>query len=59
MGDYLMDLGASWIHGTGPGLISGASTPSSYKGGTYNPIFEIAINEGIEVVPTWENLDSR
>jgi hypothetical protein len=38
-----MDMGASWIHGTGPDLLNGGSEPKSYKWGTYNPIYEIAL----------------
>ncbi len=54
-----MDLGANWIHGSGPGLTDGRSEPTFYKWGPYNPVYEIAVENGIESVPTWKDLESR
>lgn len=49
-GDYVVDVGASWIHGIGPG----AGDLKRWDG-KKNPIYSIAKKYGIETVPTWEN----
>ena len=48
-----MDLGASWIHGTGPGA-------GNYKewDDKLNPIYQIAVDHNIDTVKAWF-LESR
>lgn len=48
-----IDLGASWIHGTGPGA-------GNYKEweGKLNPVYQIAVDHNIDTVKTWF-LESR
>lgn len=43
-----MDLGASWIHGTGPGAMD-----LKQWDGKLNPMYEIAQENKIETVKTW------
>lgn len=50
MGEYKVDLGASWIHGVGPGC----GDLEDWKD-QENPIYTIAKDNGIETVKTWEN----
>ena len=51
MGANKVDLGASWIHGIGPGC--GANEDWTDQ---ENPIYTIAKEKGIETVPTWDDL---
>jgi len=48
MGTTKVDMGASWIHGIGPGL----GDDPSYKG-KMNPIYTIAQDNKISTVQTW------
>ena len=48
-GDLVTDLGASWIHGRGPS----AYDNMNWKG-QLNPIYEIARDNQVETVVTWE-----
>jgi polyamine oxidase len=48
MGTNKVDMGASWIHGIGPGL---GDNPDYNK--KNNPIYDIAKNNNITTVPTW------
>lgn len=48
MGPYKVDMGASWIHGIGPGC--GENEEWQDK---ENPIYTIAKQNGIPTVPTW------
>lgn len=50
MGPYKVDMGASWIHGIGPGC--GDSEEWQDK---ENPIYTIAKENGIETVSTWND----
>ena len=52
LGDNKVDLGASWIHGVGPG-----AGPLKRWKGIISPIYNIAKNYGIKTVPTWKNED--
>ncbi len=52
MGAYKVDMGASWIHGIGPGC--GDSEEWETK---ENPIYTIAKENGIETVKTWNDED--
>ena len=52
LGEYKVDLGASWIHGIGPGC--GEEEEWENK---ENPIYTIAKENGIETVPTWKDED--
>ena len=47
-----VDMGASWIHGIGPGL----GDVAQYKG-KYNPIYELAKKNNISTVATWVDED--
>ena len=47
--DIVTDLGASWIHGRGPG----AYDLQTWKG-QLNPIYELAKDRNVETVVTWE-----
>jgi monoamine oxidase len=51
-GDYVVDVGASWIHGIGPG----AGDLERWDG-KKNPIYAIAKKYGVETVPTWQDDD--
>jgi monoamine oxidase len=46
----VVDLGASWIHGIGPGVI-GDETNS--WAGQMNPVYRFAMENGIKTVRTW------
>jgi hypothetical protein len=48
MGNLTVDMGASWIHGIGPG----AGSLSQYKG-MMNPIYTIAQQNNITTTTTW------
>ncbi len=48
----IIDAGASWIHGIGPGAVD----LKAWKG-KYNPIYEIAKANNIQTVRTWKNED--
>ena len=52
LGDNKVDLGASWIHGIGPG-----AGPLKRWKGIISPIYNIAQIYGIKTVPTWKNED--
>jgi len=52
-GGVKVDMGASWIHGIGPG----AGEIKAYKG-KENPIYKIAKENKISTVPTWLDPDS-
>lgn len=52
MGAYKVDLGASWIHGVGPGC----GDDQEWEGKA-NPIYTIAKDSGIETVKTWNDED--
>lgn len=52
MGGITVDMGASWIHGIGPG----AYDLEGYEE-TMNPLYIKAKRYGIETVPTWEDED--
>ena len=52
LGDNKVDLGASWIHGIGPG----AGSLSRWDG-INNPIYNIAKISGIKTVATWKDED--
>jgi phytoene dehydrogenase-like protein len=49
----MIDLGASWIHGTGPGAME-----LKEWDGKLNPIYEIAVENKIDTVKAWY-LESR
>ena len=51
-GENVVDLGASWIHGIGPG----ADDEARWKG-KYNPLYTITRVENIKTKMTWEDLD--
>lgn len=53
MGDGVVDLGASWIHGLGPGT---ESDNPEYDA-SYNPIYEITLEHRIPTVKTWASMD--
>jgi phytoene dehydrogenase-like protein len=44
------DLGASWIHGLGPG----AGDFEAWRG-QLNPVYALAVANGIETVKSWED----
>lgn len=47
-----IDLGASWVHGIGPGIDDDLNKyPNKYQG-LYNPIYELALDHNIETVAT-------
>ena len=48
-----VDMGASWIHGIGPG----AGDLDKYEG-KMNPIYTLARDNQINTVPTWANDDN-
>jgi hypothetical protein len=50
MGGLTIDMGASWIHGIGPGV----GGLSSYDG-VMNPIYTIAKQSNISTVSTWNS----
>ena len=52
MGSNIVDMGASWIHGIGPG----AGDLSEYDG-KMNPIYDLANEFGISTVSTWSDVD--
>jgi hypothetical protein len=52
LGEHKVDMGASWIHGIGPGC--GESEEWENK---ENPIYTIAKENGIETVATWKDED--
>ena len=52
MGPNKVDMGASWIHGIGPGR----GDDPKYKG-KYSPIYTIAKDNNITTVQTWADLD--
>jgi hypothetical protein len=47
-----VDMGASWIHGLGPGL----GDDENYKG-KFNPIYTLAQDNKITTVATWQDVD--
>ena len=47
-----VDMGASWIHGIGPGL----GNVKEYKG-KFNPIYELAKKNNMSPVATWIDED--
>jgi monoamine oxidase len=47
-----VDMGASWIHGIGPGL----GDNEKYKG-KQNPIYTLALDSKIATVATWQTVD--
>lgn len=49
LGGNTLDLGAQWIHGIGPN----AGAHPRWKG-KLNPIYQLARENGIPTVPTWE-----
>ena len=51
MGELKVDLGASWIHGIGPGC--GFNEEWAEK---ENPIYALAKEKGIATVETWDDL---
>ena len=46
-----VDLGASWIQGTGPGIYNEANNS------WINPIYELAVKYGIDTLKTWGAFD--
>ena len=52
-GGIKVDMGASWIHGIGPG----AGDLEKFEG-KMNPIYTIARDNQINTVPTWVNEDN-
>jgi monoamine oxidase len=52
LGPYKVDLGASWIHGIGPGCGDDEEWENKE-----NPIYTIAKENGIENIPTWRDED--
>jgi phytoene dehydrogenase-like protein len=50
MGEHYVDMGASWIHGLGPGCGEDEEWRSKL-----NPIYTIALDNGIETVKTWDD----
>ncbi len=50
MGEYRVDMGASWIHGIGPGC-----GEIEEWDGQQNPIYKLAIENAIETVATWKD----
>jgi len=46
-------MGASWIHGIGPG----AGDFEEFKGKN-NPIYDIATSNNIKIVKTWDDQDN-
>ena len=53
LGDHLVDLGASWIHGIGP---NAGDLPR--WAGKQNPIYELSQSNSIKTVPSWEDESS-
>ena len=45
-------MGASWIHGTGPGMIGGRGEPEYYPHKT-NPIHDLVKKANISITRSW------
>ena len=59
IGSDKIDIGASWIHGIGPGLTDDSSAPDGFDEFTKNPIYTLAKNAGITTVDTWSDLSEE
>ncbi len=53
LGSYQVDMGASWIHGIGPG----AGSLSEYNG-KMNPIYELTQEFNIGTTATWTDVEN-
>ena len=53
LGNNIVDMGASWIHGIGPG----AGSLSEFNG-KMNPIYELTKEFNISTVATWTDVEN-
>ena len=56
MGENVIDLGASWIHGIGPGTTSNDKV-TGYQESLLNPIYKLAQDWGLNLYKTWDTED--